>query len=154
LYRLLKEKGYDLTRIKPLVASLRIYEGDDYQGLPNAFPDITEILGASILSVFPNIRRPFDAQPEMELDPQRIEAPMSEEIMAILAHSEIFKQAYYVSDSNWISDGDTRFQPDYELTLQDEEGTVAWAPVNDTLTQFCDSYDTFVRRILARKQSA
>lgn len=154
LYSLLMEKGYDLGRIKPLVASLRIYEGDSYQDLPNAFPDITEILGASILSVFPNIRRPFDAQPEIELDPRRIESPMPDDVMEILAHSEIFKQAYYVSDRNWIPEGDKLFQPDYELTLQDEEGTTAWTPVYDTLTQFCDSYDTFVQRILARKRSA
>ena len=31
LHRLLTERGYDLTRIKPLVASLRIYEGDGYE---------------------------------------------------------------------------------------------------------------------------
>ncbi len=153
LYSLLTEKGYDLDRIKPLVASLRIYEGDAYQGLPNAFPDITEIVGASILSVFPNIRRPFDAQAEVGLDPRRIEAPVPEHIMAILSHSEIFKQAYYVSDHNWVAEADERFRPDYGLSLRDERGTIAWAPVHNTLTQFCDSYDTFVQRILARKPS-
>lgn len=154
LYSLLTKKGYDLNRIKPLVASLRIYEGNSYQGLPNAFPDITEIVGTSILSVFPNVRRPFDAQPEIELEPRRIESPIPDDVMEILAHSEIFKQAYYVSDRNWIPEGDKFFQPDYELTLQDEEGTAAWTPVYNTLTQFCDSYDTFVQRILARKRSA
>jgi len=155
LYSLLTKQGYDLSRIKPLVASLRIYEGDSYQSLPNAFPDITEIVGgASILSVFPDIRRSFDAQPEIELDPRRIESPMPDDVLEILAHSEIFKQAYYVSDRSWIPEGDERFQPDYELTLQDEEGTAAWDPAHNTLTQFCDSYDTFVQRILARKRSA
>jgi len=154
LHGLLAKKGYHLGRIKTLVASLRIYEGDSYQDLPSAFPDITEIVGASILSVFPNVRRPFEVQPVFELDPQRIESPVPDDVMAVLAHSEIFKQAYYVSDRSWMPEGDKRFQPDYELTLPDEEGTIAWIPVNNTLTEFCDSYDTFVQRILARKQPA
>jgi hypothetical protein len=151
LYRLLSERGYDLGRVKPLVASLRIYEGDGYDTLPSAFPDITEAIGASIISVFPNVRRAFDAQPKIELDPLRIEAPVLDDILEVLTHSEIFKQAYYVADRVWMPEGDDRFRPDYELTLEDEAGTVAWAPVYNTLTEFCDSYDTFVGRILERK---
>jgi hypothetical protein len=152
LYRLLNKRGYNLRQAKPLVASLRIYEGNGYESLPNAFPDITEIIGASIISVFPNVRRPFDAQPEIDLHPRRIESPISDDILEVLTHSEIFKQAYYVADRDWMPEGDSRFRPDYELTLTDEAGTAAWAPVYNTLTQFCDSYDTFVQRIVARKQ--
>jgi transaldolase len=152
VYQLLKEKGYDLRQAKPLVASLRIYEGEAYEGLPSAFPDMTEILGASILSVFPNVRRAFDAQPEMTLEPLRIEAPVPEEILERLTHSEIFKQAYYVADREWVAEEEERFRPDYELTLEDEAGTAAWAPVYNTLTGFCDAYDTFVERIRGRQQ--
>lgn len=151
LYRLLNHKRFDLSQVKPLVASLRIYKGDSYERLPSAFPDITESIGASIISVFPNVRRPFDAQPEFELDPQRIEVPVSDDILEVLTHSEIFKQAYYVADRDWVPQGDDRFRPDYELTLEDEAGTAAWAPVHNTLTEFCNSYDAFVQRILEYK---
>jgi hypothetical protein len=151
LYRLLSERGYDLSRVKPLVASLRIYEGDGYDRLPSAFPDITEAIGASIISVFPNVRYAFDAQPKIEMDPRRIELPVPDEMLEVLTHSEIFKQAYYVADRDWLPEGDDRFRPDYELKLEDEAGTVAWVPVYNTLTEFCDSYDTFVQRILERK---
>lgn len=152
LYELLNDRGYDLLRIKPLVASLRIYEGDGYQDLPSAFPDITEILGTSILSVFPNVRRAFDAQPQIELQPRQIESPVSDDILETLTHSEIFKQAYYVADGDWLPEGDGRFRPAVELTLEDEAATAAWPPVHNTLTQFCDSYDSFVQQILERKR--
>jgi hypothetical protein len=154
LYRLLGERGYNLGRVKLLIASLRIYEGDGYEHLPSAFPDITEVMGASIISVFPNIRRAFDTQTEVRLDPQRIEMSIADGILEVLRHSEIFKQAYYVGDQDWVPHEDIRFRPKDELTLADEAGTVAWTPVQNTLTEFCVSYDKFVGRILERKQNA
>jgi hypothetical protein len=152
LYRLLNQKGYDLGRVKPLVASLRIYRGDGYERLPSAFLDITESIGASIISVFPNVRRSFDSQPEIELHPRQIKVPVSNDILEVLTHSEIFKQAYYLPDRDWIPEGDDRFRPHYELTMEDESGTATWAPVHNTFTEFCNSYDTFVQRILERKR--
>lgn len=152
LHRMLNERGYDLSRVKPLVASLRVYEGNGYERLPSAFPDITESIGAGIISVFPNVRRAFDARPEMRLGPRGIEAPVADDILKILTHSEIFKQAYYVADRDWVAKEDGHFRPAYELILGDEAGTAAWAPVHKTLTEFCDSYDTFVQRILERTQ--
>jgi transaldolase len=151
LYSLLNKKGYDLRQTKPLVASLRVYEGQGYQDLPSAFPDITEILGASILSVFPNVRRAFDPRSDIELDPRRIERPIADGILEVLRHSEIFKQAYYVDDPGWLAEEDARFRPNYPLTLGDEAGTAGWTPVHNTLTEFCNSYDKFVERILARR---
>jgi hypothetical protein len=151
LYRLLNEKEYDLRQVKPLVASLRIYEGNGYESLPNAFPDITEITGASIISVFPNVRRAFDTRSEIELAPRRIETPIADDILEVLKHSGIFKQAYYVEDEGWVADEDSRFRPDYQLTLADETATATWAPVHNTLTEFCNSYDQFVQRILERR---
>jgi len=151
LYRLLSTKGYDLRRVKPLIASLRIYEGDGYERLPSVIPDITETLGASIISVFPNIRRAFDGRPEFALVPRRIESPVPDAILETLAHSELFKQAYYVDDRHWLPEGDERFRPNRELTLEDEAATAAWVPVHHTLTQFCNAYDAFVQRILERK---
>jgi transaldolase len=151
-HKLLRQRGCDLGRIKLLIASLRIYEGDGYAGLPSAFPDVTEVLGAGIISVFPNVRRPLDAQPDLVLDPRRIESPVPEEILETLTHSEIFKQAYYVADRDWIPEEDERFRPDRELRLQDEANVVAWPPVHNTLSEFIRSYDTFVERILQRRQ--
>jgi transaldolase len=151
LYRLLNAKGYDLRRVKPLVASLRIYEGDGYERLPSAFPDITEALGAGIISVFPNIRRAFDGRLGFALDPRRIESPVPDAILETLTHSELFRQAYYVDDRDWLPQGDDHFRPDYELTLKDEAATASWAPVRNTLVQFCNGYDAFVQRILERK---
>lgn len=147
LHNLLVERGYDLDRIRPLVASLRIYEGPGYENLPSAFPDITEMVGTGILSVFPNVRRAFDRQPDMKLEPRRIEAPVPAEILNRLAHSEIFKQAYYVAEL----DG-PQFKPEVELTLADTAAVSAWLPIHNTLTEFVKSYDTFVGRIRERKQ--
>jgi hypothetical protein len=148
----LTQKGCDLGRIKLLIASLRIYEGDGYAGLPSAFPDVTEVLGAGIISVFPNVRRPFDAQSGLVLDPWRIESQVPEEILETLTHSEIFKQAYYVTDRDWIPQEDERFRPDREIRLQDEANVATWPPVHNTLSEFIRSYDTFVERILQRRR--
>lgn len=151
LYAWLTEHGYDLRRFKPLVASLRIYKGDGYERLPSAYPDITEILGASILSVFPNVRRPFDQVPALAWEPMRIEAPVPDEVLEVLSHSEIFRQAYYVADRAWLPEQDG-FKPDDELTLDDEAAVAAWAPIRNTLGGFQQSFDTFVARILDRKR--
>lgn len=147
LHSFLLERGYDLHRIRPLVASLRIYEGPGYENLPGAFPDITEMIGTGILSVFPNIRRAFDQQPEMKLEPRRIETPIPADILSRLAHSEIFRQAYYVAEL----DG-PHFKPEVELALADTGAVAAWLPISNTLTEFVKSYDTFVGRIRERKQ--
>lgn len=152
LHRLLGDRGYDFMKVKSLIASLRIYQGRGYQNLPSAFPDITELIGASIISVFPNIRRAFDTQPKIEIDHRRLDEPVPDDLLEVLTHSEIFKQAYYVADRDWMPEGDDRFRPDVELTLEDESGTATWAPVRNTLTEFCESYDTFVQRILERKR--
>jgi len=151
LDKLLAEKGYDLTRVKPLVASLRIYdEGPGYERLPSAFPDITELVGTSIITVFPNVRHAFDALSQVELDPHRVEEPVPEHVLEVLTHSEIFKQAYYVADPEWVAD-DSRFKPDYELVLEDEERVFEYPPIYNTLTQFSEGYDRFVQRLLERK---
>ncbi|NLE44577.1 MAG: hypothetical protein GX620_07630 [Chloroflexi bacterium] len=146
MYSYLRSHGYDLGACKPLVASLRIYEGNGYDGLPSAFPDITEILGASILSVFPNIRRPFDEMAQVDLHPMSVESPVPEHVMRVLAHSEIFRQAYFAGDHLDV-EGDERYRPAYALDLADEDAVFKWAPVHATLTQFIGSYETFIERI-------
>ncbi len=47
-----KHFALDPARIKLLIASLRNYD--------NFFPDITELMGVAIITVFPNIRNQFD----------------------------------------------------------------------------------------------
>jgi hypothetical protein len=145
LYQVLKERGIDQRRTKILIASLRIYQGEIYKTLPSAFPDITEITGARLLSVFPNVRYAYDHAASVDIQPSQIEAPLPTGVMDTLAHSEIFKQAYYMAGD------DQRFQPAQELTLQDEQGTFTWPPVYNTLTEFIKSYNTTVQRIAERK---
>jgi hypothetical protein len=103
--------------------------------------------------VFPDIRHAFDREPSMDLAPMSIESPVPRDVLETLSHSEIFRQAYYVADREWLPSADERYRPSYELTLEDEAGTANWAPVHDTLTQFCEAYDTFVARILQYKES-
>ena len=74
-----------------------------------------------------------------------------ERVLEVLTHSEIFKQAYYVADSEWVAD-DYRFKPDYELVLEDEGKVFEYPPIYNTLTQFSEGYDRFVQRLLERKE--
>ncbi|MBN1583778.1 MAG: hypothetical protein JXA89_23935 [Anaerolineae bacterium] len=150
LHRLLGKQEVDLTRIRPLVASLRIYQGQAYRTLPGAFPDITETLGTGTISVFPDVRNAFDGEPECELQPRQVEQSVPEKVLAVLAHSELFRQAYYVADRYWVSDEDARFCPAHALTLQDEARVLAWAPVRHTLGQFIESYDALIECVQER----
>ena len=153
LYQLLKQKNVDLNRVKILIASLRIYQGEMYGDLPDAFPDITGILGAAILSVFPNVRHAFDRAPEILLNPYQIEAAVPQRILETLRNSEIFKQAYFVADRDWSPVENELVRPDYELTLEDEAKVLSWPPIYNTLTEFIKSYDALKQRLTERKQA-
>jgi hypothetical protein len=153
LLKLLGDRGYDLQRIKQLVASLRIYkDSPGYDRLPSAYPDITEVVGTSIITVFPNVRHAFDLERKMALDANRVGEPVPERALEVLSHSEIFRQAYYVADQSWVMREDARFQPLCPLTLEQEEQVAAWPPVHNTLTQFADGYDAFVQRLRSRRR--
>jgi len=145
LLRLLRERGYDLTRVRPLVASLRWYSGPGYENLPNPCPDVIDDLGTAVITIFPNIRRALDTTPDLPFDGRRLEAPVPESALAVLEHSEIFKQSYYLPGD------DPRFRPERVLTLDDEAANAAWPPVAATLNEFCTVYDRFVARIAARR---
>lgn len=152
LQKLLEDKDYDLTRIKPLVASLRIYkDSPGYDRLPSAYPDITETIGTSIITVFPDVRHAFDQEQDIVLQADGVHEPVPERVLEVLRHSEIFKQAYYVTDMNWVKNEDERFRPREVLTLEDEAAVAAWPPVYNTLKQFADSYDHFVQRLVSRR---
>jgi hypothetical protein len=152
LHQLLLAKGYDLTRVKPLIASMRVYEGDAYKSLPDPIPDISQVIGTGILTVFPNVRRAFDGLSDVALHPRQIEEPAPEFVLPILAHSELFRQAYYVNDPAWGDDGEA-LRPARILDLDDEAATAEWLPVRNTLNEFCKAYDVFVERIEGRRQA-
>jgi len=150
LQRLMRVKGYDIGRIRPLVASLRIYrEGAGYDRLPSAYPDITETLGVPILTVFPDVRHAFDLEPCMELRGTSVDEPVPERVLSVLSHSEIFRQAYYVAYRKWVEAEDERFRPHVPLALEDVDAVAQWEPVRATLGQFAQSYDHFLSRLLS-----
>ncbi len=151
LHQLLLAGGYDLARVKPLIASMRIYEGEIYRGLPSPIPDISEVVGTGILTVFPNVRRAFDSLPKLEIGARQIEASPPEWVLPVLAHSEIFRQAYYVQGQGWGDDGD-EMRPEHVLALEDASATADWLPVRNTLAEFCKAYDVFVERIEGRRR--
>ena len=130
-------RGYDPEQVRILVASLRDHAG--------AIPDIEEALGVPVITVFPDIRRAFDASPR-RLNAQSVWRPLDEETLRHLAQSEIFRQAYYLP-----GDPD-RFRPRQPLSLEDDERVQAWEPVRRTLHQFSQAYaeaEELVRETIA-----
>ena len=145
LLRLLKQQGYDLNKVRVLVASLRWYVGAGYENLPDPCPDVIDCMGTTVITIFPNIRHALDITPGLPFNGNQLDAPVPEAAMKVLEKSEIFKQSY------WLPGDDARFRPDKVLTLEDEAGTAAWPPVAATLNEFCNAYDKFVDRIAARR---
>jgi hypothetical protein len=154
LHRCLVLQGIDLSRVKPLIASLRVYTDPAYAGLPGPIPDITEVVGTGILTVFPNVRRAFDRLLPVPLDGDRIEAPVRPEVIDVLRHSEIFKQAYWLGSLAAGEAESADLRPAHPLSLEDRAATARWTPVANTLDEFCKAYDTFVDRIQARRPRA
>ena len=113
--------GFDPSCIKLLIASLRNYN--------NFFPDITELLGAPIITVFPNIRNQFDSI-RCDMDPKAIEKPVDGAILKTLSRSEIFKQAYYLPGDR------VDFKPETVLSLENTSAVENWTPVKATLDAF------------------
>ena len=75
LQAILLRDGYDLDRVKPLVASLRWYTGPHYAGLPSPCPDVTEVIGVPVLTIFPNVRRMLDSTADLPLAGDAIAQP-------------------------------------------------------------------------------
>jgi hypothetical protein len=155
LQRCLAARQVDLGRVKPLIASLRVYTDEAYARLPSPIPDITEVLGVGILTVFPNVRRAFDRLPLVPLDGQSIETPVPEEAISVLRHSEVFKQAYWLGPLAAPGEADPpELRPARPLALVSRAATAEWTPVANTLNEFCKAYDSFVDRIQARRPRA
>ncbi|OGO15006.1 MAG: hypothetical protein A2Y93_11475 [Chloroflexi bacterium RBG_13_68_17] len=144
--------GVDTSRVRPLVASLRVYEGAAYAGLPTPIPDITEALGTRIITVFPNVRRAYDQLKNPQVRPSAIDQPVPARALEILRHSEVFKQAYYVEAPLAVADRGGPYLPAHPLSLADEAAVADWPPVKSTLSEFCLGYDRFVQKILERRR--
>lgn len=117
--------GYNSEKVQLMVASLRNYAG--------SVPDILDTLGASVITIFPDIRRGFDLE-ECKLTPGSIYEQMDESTLVMLSKSEIFRQAYYTP-------GDPEmFVPQRPLDLLDDESVQEWEPIRRTLGGFKDAY--------------
>lgn len=120
--------GIDTSRVRLLIASLRIY--DDW------LPDISELWGCPVITFFPNVRRKYDSHTR-ELDDSSVLKETPPKDVHTLLKSEIFRQA-------WWLPGDPEDQNAKKiLTLAEsnQEALITWEPVANTLNQFIDLYD-------------
>jgi len=134
--------GIDPVRVKIMIASLRIYE--------DWIPDISELWGVPLLTVFPNVRRAYDAHMrQLSTSTVNLETPVSE--LKTLAESELFRQAWWADDRN-----ETTVEPHSKLTLDESDtlAVAAWTPVHETLTQFIESYRQMSMKVEERLLSA
>lgn len=131
--------GVDRERVKLLIASLRIY--DDW------IPDISELWGSPVMTIFPNVRRKFDSRQRDFSDKAVLKATPAKE-MDILSKSEIFRQAW------WVPADAERFKPKRVITLepQDSDALAEWPPVANTLGQFIDLYQQMGEKVTERME--
>jgi transaldolase len=119
--------GVDPGKVKIMIASLRIYE--------DWIPDISELWGIPLITIFPNVRRTYDSHPR-ELVPDSLQGKTPEKDVEVLLKSEIFRQAW------WVPENGSLGKPQRVLTLEqaDAEAVAEWKPVKETLTQFIGMY--------------
>jgi transaldolase len=132
--------GVDPNRVKIMIASLRIYE--------DWLPDISELWGVPVITIFPNVRRAYDRH-ERELDGDAIAHDTPRPAIETLLESEIFRQAWWV-------DGDPQsMQPKNPLSMKETAAATlaAWKPMADTFDQFIDLYGQMGRMVVDRMRS-
>jgi len=129
--------GIDVERVKLLIASLRIYE--------DWFPDISELWGCPVMTIFPNVRRAYDAHPR-PFDGQAVLGETPADVLETLLQSEIFRQAW------WMPGDAEEHRPARVLTLEpaDAEALAQWPPMAQTLGQFIQLYDQMGEMVLGR----
>lgn len=140
-YKLLYFKenlGCEPRKVKLLIASLRNYD--------NFFPDIIELIGVPIITVFPDIRRQFDSS-FRDLNPMAVRNPIDESILKSLCKSEIFKQAYYLPGDPEV------FKPKSVLSLEKVNQVQNWPPVKATLNGFTRAHESTKERLRERVMS-
>jgi transaldolase len=133
--------GADPDRVKVMIASLRIYG--------EWIPDLTELWGVPLVTIFPNVRRAYDLAPRPPPAPA-LSAATPPEALEVLLRSEIFRQAWWTE-----ADGD-RGRPARPLSLApaDAAAVAAWAPVGETLAQFIGTFDEMRTMVRARLSAA
>jgi transaldolase len=120
--------GVDPARVKIMIASLRDY--NDW------FPDLDELWGVPLITIFPNIRRAYDKHARPFAGSALMQSTPAD-ALGTLARSEIFRQA-------WWTPGDPEgFMPAAALSLESHAGAAlaGWAPMAQTLKQFIELYD-------------
>jgi hypothetical protein len=127
----------DPERIRLLIASLRIY--DDW------IPDISELWGSPVITIFPNVRRKYDSH-RRRFEGNAVMGATPDKEMKVLFESEIFRQAW------WVPGDSDEYKPKRVLTLQpqDEEALAKWPPVANTLGQFIDLYEDMGQMVTER----
>ncbi len=120
--------GVDPGRVKIMIASLRIY--DDW------LPDLSELWGIPLITIFPNVRRAWDAHPRPFAGTAVMQTTPAEAI-ALMNRSEIFRQAWYVAGD---PDGARPARP-LSLEPRDAAALAQWPPMAQTLKQFIELYD-------------
>lgn len=144
--------GVDPERIKLLIASLRIY--DDW------IPDISQLWGCPVITIFPNVRRKFDISPATRgqgLPPTQVRGSIDftgdavlgatpDDQLKVLLESEIFRQAW------WVPGDPEQYRPKRVLTLEtkDSEALLNWPPVANTLGEFIDLYEKMGQMVKER----
>jgi transaldolase len=120
--------GVDPARVKVMIASLRDY--NDW------FPDLDELWGVPLITIFPNIRRAYDKHARAFAGSALIQSTPAD-ALGILARSEIFRQAW------WMPGDPEGFMPAAPLSLESRAAAAlaGWAPMAQTLKQFIELYD-------------
>jgi len=132
--------GIDTARVKLLIASLRIY-GD-------WLPDISELWGCPVITIFPNVRRTWDSHTR-EFKGRSVLDITPAEDMEIMWKGEVFRQAW------WMPGDSEDIKPARELTLdpKDADAVIVWPPVANTIGQFIDLYDQMGAMVQARMKT-
>jgi transaldolase len=133
--------GVDPARVKVMIASLRVY--DEW------VPDLTELWGVPLVTLFPNVRRAYDGAPRPAPAPA-LSAPTPARELEVLLRSEIFRQAW------WTEADGGRGRPERALSLDpaDGEAVARWAPVGETLAQFIGTFEEMRGMVRARLEAA
>lgn len=120
--------GVDPRAVKIMIASLRIY--DDW------IPDLSELWGVPLITIFPNVRRAWDSHPR-PFAGNALAQPTPVDAIEVMKKSEIFRQAW------WIAGDPETAKPAHPLSLdhRDAAALAQWAPMAQTLKQFIELYD-------------
>jgi transaldolase len=129
--------GVDPGRVKIMIASLRIY--DDW------LPDLSELWGVPLITIFPNVRRAYDSHPRPFAGNALAQSTPADAVQTMMK-SEIFRQAW------WMPGDPEAARPARPLSLDRRDSTALaqWAPMAQTLKQFIELYDQMGAMVRAR----